>query len=173
MQLSTSITNKIKGCIYGQAIGDALGLGCEFMSQEEVRKYYPNTLTRYDQIIRDRQWSMWKEGEWTDDTDMMICIARTRLNNHFNVEKTAENFKEWFNHSPRGIGRHTYNILAIGDYLKALFKVSELFWNLSRQKNAANGALMRTSVLATSPYVDEEEITDICRLTHYDPRCVG
>lgn len=32
---------------------------------------------------------------------------------------------------------------------------------------------MRTSIVATSPNVEEDEISNICRLTHPDMRCVG
>lgn len=35
---------KMFGCLYGQAIGDALGLGSEFLSKDDVEKYYPNGL---------------------------------------------------------------------------------------------------------------------------------
>ena len=67
--------DKVCGVIFGQAIGDALGLGTEFMSYNEVLKYYPQKLTSYNQILQDRHRIRWKAGEWTDDTDMMLCIA--------------------------------------------------------------------------------------------------
>lgn len=37
-----SLKNKMLGCLYGQAIGDALGLGSEFMNKDEVNKNYPD-----------------------------------------------------------------------------------------------------------------------------------
>lgn len=94
MAISDIIKDRIKGCIYGQAIGDALGLGTEFMSQDKVKKYYPNGLEYYSQIIQDAHRKRWKKGSWTDDTDMMICIAKARKNNHFDLNEIACNFKD-------------------------------------------------------------------------------
>ena len=93
MVLSDITKDRIKGCIYGQAIGDALGLGTEFMSQAEVKESYPNGLERYDQIIQDSHRCRWKQGSWTDDTDMMICIAKARQNNHFDLNKVHPTFR--------------------------------------------------------------------------------
>lgn len=42
-----TIKNRMLGCLYGHAIGDALGLGSEFMSKDEVSKNYPGGLKSY------------------------------------------------------------------------------------------------------------------------------
>ncbi len=50
---------------------------------------------------------------------------------------------------------------------------SRLWWELSRRQSAANGALMRTSIVGLVQNNFIEQTEDICRLTHYDPRCIG
>ena len=51
--MKDSVKDKIVGCLYGQAVGDALGLGTEFMSKDEVKRNYPNGLSEYSQIVQD------------------------------------------------------------------------------------------------------------------------
>ena len=74
--MKDSIKDKIAGCLYGQAVGDALGLGTEFMSKAEVKRNYPDGLSEYSQIVQDYHRKRWDKGDWTDDTDMMLCIAK-------------------------------------------------------------------------------------------------
>lgn len=168
-----TIENKMLGCLYGQAIGDALGLGSEFMSKDEVNKNYPDGLKHYSQIIQDAHRRRWAKGAWTDDTDMMLCILGGFENGRFNIHNVASNFKDWFNGTPMGIGSHTYKVLCMGDYVEKPEMCSKLWWNLSRQQSAANGALMRTSVVGLAPCNVIEQAEAISKLTHYDPRCVG
>lgn len=171
--MNKSIKDKMSGCLYGQAISDALGLGSEFMNKDEVSKNYPGGLKNYDQIIQDDHRRRWAKGAWTDDTDMMLCILEGFENGLFNIHRVASNFKDWFNGTPMGIGSHTYKVLCLGDYVEQPEMCSKLWWDLSRQQSAANGALMRTSVVGLAKNEIEEEAEAICKLTHYDPRCVG
>lgn len=167
------INDKMLGCLYGQAIGDALGLGSEFMSKDEVIKNYPGGLRNYDQIIQDAHRRRWAKGAWTDDTDMMLCILNGFENGAFNLHRVASNFKYWFNGTPMGIGSHTYKVLCMADYVEQPELCSKLWWGLSRKQSAANGAFMRTSVVGLAKTDIENQSEAICKLTHYDPRCVG
>ncbi|MDO4159312.1 MAG: ADP-ribosylglycohydrolase family protein [Prevotellaceae bacterium] len=168
------ILDKIKGTIYGQAIGDALGLGTEGMTDEDMAWKYPNGITYYSDIFQDRHRKRWKKGDWTDDTDMMLCIANAVIKDQgVNLTSIAKNFKDWADGDPMGIGNTTYKVLGVGDYIEKPFEASKKIWEMSHCNLAANGGLMRTSIVGIFPKAVETCAANICRLTHYDPRCVG
>lgn len=168
------LADKIKGAIYGQAIGDALGLGTEFMDDSCMRLAYPNGFSHYDEIFQDDHRSRWRKGEWTDDTDMMLCIANAIIKDKgVNMTTIANNFKAWASGVPMGIGAQTYKVLMVGNYVEHPIEVSKLVWEMSGKKSAPNGGVMRTSVVGLLPKDVEQNAVDICQLTHYDPRCVG
>lgn len=168
------IYDRFKGCIYGQAIGDALGLGTEGMTDEDMTWKYPHGLQHYSQIYQDRHRKRWKTGDWTDDTDMMLCIAHAVIENKgVNLNNIARHFKMWAEGEPMGIGNNTYKVLSIGDYVDKPLEVSQLVWKMSHFQSAANGGLMRTSVVGLFPKDVKVCAENICKLTHYDPRCVG
>lgn len=168
------INDKIKGVIFGQAVGDALGLGTEFMTKQEVNRFYPNGLTDYVQIIQDYHRKRWMKGDWTDDTEMMLCIANAIIEDKdIKLSTIAQNFKDWFNGNPLGIGSNTFKVLSFKDYTDAPQKAAEIIWKLTGERSAANGAIMRTSIVGLWKDDTERHATEICKLTHYDPRCVG
>lgn len=166
--------DRFRGCLYGQAIGDALGLGTEFMIDEDIAWKYPHGLQHYKQIYQDRHRKRWKIGDWTDDTDMMLCIADAVIENQgVNFRNIAQHFKKWADGIPMGIGEHTYKVLMTRDYTEKPLEVSYMIWKMSNYQSAANGGLMRTSVVGLFPKEVRTCAEQICRLTHYDPRCVG
>lgn len=40
--IDNKIIGRIRGCLYGQAIGDALGFGTEIMSKKDIEVFYPD-----------------------------------------------------------------------------------------------------------------------------------
>lgn len=48
---------------------------------------------------------------------------------------------------------------------------------MSRKQSAANGSIMRTAILGCWNYTNWEQVKanteNVCKLTHFDPRCVG
>ena len=174
MGKDTLLLDKLKGTIYGQAVGDALGLGTEGMTDEDMAWKYPNGISCYSDIFQDRHRKRWKIGDWTDDTDMMLCIADAVIKDKgVNYTSIARNFKEWSDGEPMGIGETTYKVLSFGDYVDRPFDASKMLWEMSHRQSAANGGVMRTSIVGLFPKAVEECAANICRLTHYDPRCVG
>jgi ADP-ribosylglycohydrolase len=166
--------DKMLGVIFGQAVGDALGLGAEFLNKSEVVKYYPNGLNSYEQIIQDRHRKRWHKGAWTDDTDQMLCIAKAIIKDKgINPQSVAKEFYAWLNNRPMGIGQNTIKVLTQPHYVDNPEQAAKLIWERSGKQSAANGALMRTSILGLFGSNLKENAENISKLTHYDPRCIG
>ena len=54
------INDRFLGTIFGQAVGDALGLSTEFMSKQVVVRFYPNGIEDYSQIVQDDHRRRWQ-----------------------------------------------------------------------------------------------------------------
>lgn len=92
-----NLSNKIAGCIYGYAIGDALGLGSELMSKREIKRRYPDGLRNYQMIIRDAHRMPWERGQFTHDTTLVLelieSLAECNGPDHHNY---ARRLKNWY-----------------------------------------------------------------------------
>ena len=63
--------DRIRGALYGVAVGDALGAPLEFMTAEEI-------LAKYGAPVREMVGGGWLSvvpGEVTDDTQMTLAVA--------------------------------------------------------------------------------------------------
>jgi len=168
----------IKGVFYGQAIGDALGLGTEFLDKNQIAEYYPNGLSEYSQIIQDKHRSRWKIGAWTDDTDQFLCICNSIIKSgEVNEIAFAEELYKWFKDVAMGIGHTVYKVVSLPQFTLYPHKAAEFIWKFSKQNSASNGAIMRTSILGTYEFWDYNKVAHntekIAKVTHWDSRCVG
>lgn len=66
------LVDRIVGCIYGAALGDAIGLCTEFLLPDECTFHYTDNEISFDQMIMDRHRSKWEKGDWTDTFDQSV-----------------------------------------------------------------------------------------------------
>ncbi|TXK72433.1 ADP-ribosylglycohydrolase family protein [Paenibacillus sp. N3.4] len=159
--------NKIKGGLYGVAIGDALGGTTEFMSKKEIQQSY-GYLT---EMIGGGVWEL-RPGEVTDDTQMTLCVAEGILENPQDPKHAiGEKFLQWYQSDPKDIGNIIKRVLSTyeGNWFEAAFLA-----DLDLGQSAGNGSLMRCiPVGLIYPHLrDIENISRIqSKMTHYDERC--
>ena len=133
-----TLKERFLGTIFGQAVGDALGLSTEFMSKQEVDRFYPNGIEDYSQIVQDDHRRRWQRGDWTDDTDMMLCILDSFVAcQKVDILDIARRFKEWMMNGGMGIGRHTYCLddeKSMGYTLRTLGAALWAYWHATSYK---------------------------------------
>ncbi|OMJ66732.1 hypothetical protein SteCoe_36325 [Stentor coeruleus] len=176
------LIDKIYGTIFGNAIGDALGLRTEFLTSSEAKRLWADNNWTLIWPYTDRPFPI---GDWTDDTDQMILILMSYLEeNTFNPTTFAKKLIYWKNHGfPElgdsmglGIGQTVFSVLNCRNFINNPFEAASLIWSGSCDL-AANGALMRTSILGIINYTNLTQVIkqtlDIATTTHADPRCVA
>lgn len=171
-------SDKVRGALFGQAVGDALGFGTEFLSREEVTRQYPNGLNSYEQITRYGEIDNWCPGDWTDDTEQMLCILDSILaKKTIDIRDIAARIHHWATIDGMGMGRTVSAVVRTPGFLEDPIAASKKVWQDSGKQGAANGALMRSSVLGLWEFYDqalvEKNAETVSLITHHDPRCVG
>ena len=172
----------VKGVVFGQCIGDALGLATEFMKKDEIKLKYPNVdYFKYSDIVQDYHRTAWKKGDWTDDSDQMLIILKCILENNLTKENFAKKLNDWYHNghpefgdtNSAGIGNTVRWVINEEDFVTNPHKASRMIWETTMCSSASNGAVMRTSIIGILDSVDEvvEKSVEICKCTHYDVKC--
>lgn len=153
------------GCLYGQAIGNALGIISEFKSKSDIQSLYPDGISLYPN----------DNGEWEDDdTNQMLCVLNElKENGRIIPQSLAQRLENWLETDGRGCGYLVYQVIRHREFRANPFQAAYDRWNLANKDAAPNGGIMRTSVIGLLPANVEENAVAACKVTHYDPRCVG
>lgn len=102
MNTNEKRVDKIMGALFGFAIGDAMGASTEFMTAEAIKKQYGQVTD-----IIGGGWLGIEPGKVTDDTQMMLCVARgmmERLTFSGRMAQIARNFVNWLDDGPIDVG---------------------------------------------------------------------
>ena len=197
----------IAGLVFGQCMGDAVGLATEFLRK-------PQALAQYSALLGERTYkhsdrlanfhcARWPIGAFTDDSDQMIMVLQATLDAP-DLRADPHNFlrrlSSWCRHGfvdpgsktlikrAMGIGATVHSVVECDalnrrnafmspDTSKALdaFEAARMVWKKSGGTLAANGAVMRTSILAVPQFWDLPTVfantLAVSKTTHYDPRC--
>ena len=164
--MNLSVKEKIYGAIFGYAIGDALGIGTEFMSVHEIEKFYPDGLSDYSQIVRDAHRAMRKRGEWTNDTEIVLIMLEsvTRLG-YFNYLDIAKKMKEWYDTNPTDLTINLRLVLSQPDFVIQPFESTKAAWERTGTFENTSECLGRV-IFSFLSYYPLETAADLCRLTH-------
>jgi ADP-ribosylglycohydrolase len=160
---------RFQGCLLGLAIGDALGMPVEGMRASAIR----SRVGRMRDFL-DAPWRMLSAGQWTDDTKMMLCHARSIVEaGGADLEDTARKFVEWFKSNDwRGMGGATYESIK---RLMAGVPPSES--GMKGEMAAGNGVAMRIAPIGLFDCLDLEKMREDCRavavITHDNPEAVA
>lgn len=174
------------GCILGQILGDAFGLSTEFMTRQDGLKLYGNHPIPFPNFCRNEHNKRWIPGDWTDDTDQMLLIMDTLTEKlGFDPWYFAKRLVGWLNRgfpecgdsAGMGQGAMTQTVCSHPYFTTVPFLSSADYYWKHPTKAAANGALMRTSIVGCFHPNDAAATSSLaqqfCRVTHWDPRCVA
>lgn len=175
--------DKVRSCIWGGAISDAIGLGTEFMTREQVNNNYKNRPYKYDDIVQDDHRTSWVKSDWSDDTDQSIVLMNTVMSSTDYTTTFAKLLTDWRRNGIKelgdkcggvGLGKPVAWVMNEECFVKDPKRAAKNVWDLSEYTE--NGSIMRQNVLGTMNRSLREVIdasVEFCLTTHADPRVVG
>ena len=170
MRLSSEQADRAGGVLLGQAIGDALGVPYEFGPPIEL-----GTAAMIGGGL-----GPYAPGEWSDDTQMAVCIAQATAAGPFGqttLDAVVAAFVRWAREGASDIGVQTSMVLRQAmDAPENLPAMQAAALDAAADGRAGNGALMRTSIVGLVALDDPERTaqaaSDVARLTHAHHLCV-
>ncbi|CAI6074606.1 ADP-ribosylglycohydrolase family protein [Cohnella sp. JJ-181] len=161
------LAERIRGGLYGVAVGDALGGTTEFMSPLEIRARH-GYLT---EIVGGGVWRL-EPGEVTDDTMMTLCVADGILASPADpMQAIGDRFLQWYASNPKDIGNIIRHVLGTyeGDWFEAARAADR-----DLGQSAGNGSLMRClpAALCYPAWTDASRASRMqSKMTHDDGLC--
>ena len=101
-----TLMDRLLGCAYGQALGDAYGLSTEFEDRHSVAGFYPNRdmLIPFPNYVLTGHSRRWARGDWTDDTDQWILILDSLTEKDGNEKTFAKKLDHWIRRGFQELG---------------------------------------------------------------------
>ncbi len=169
---TVALEHKAIGMLAGVALGDALGMPTEFLTQEDIEKWYgqiKGLVAPHRQHIHHRL----RAGEVTDDTDHTHIIARLLVENgSIEPQQLAASLLAW-SETPR-VRQNRFVGPSTSKTLEALKQ--RLPWDQVPRAGTSVGAAMRVAPIAIV-FSDAEalagQVVASCEATHYTNKAIS
>lgn len=171
MTLTPEQADRASGVLLAHAVGDALGVPYEFA-----------TPPRGEPEMIGGGLGDLAPGEWSDDTQVSVCIARVAatgadLTSTTALDAVAAAFEGWLTGGASDVGIQTRAVLEVASRATGpagiRLAMAAREYTASHPHSAGNGALMRTSIVGLTRLDDREHTAAAARaiaeLTHADP----
>ncbi len=163
------LRNRCVGAIVGFAIGDALGMPAEFLSREQIRRYYGKPISGFIRAHPGHASDFLPEGSHTDNTQTMLATAECLIEcKKMDPARQADALLSWFLNSVPHRTPSTANLRACKH-----LSVGRP-WNKSGVFSSGCSAAMRMTPIGLLFNGSSETLTraaiDACIITHNEPR---
>jgi ADP-ribosyl-[dinitrogen reductase] hydrolase len=163
--------DRAHGALVGLACGDALGAPAEGYTPTVISKRFGGPL----QDMRGGGEFCWRPGQTTDDTGMMLALARSIASvGGYDPEHALEAYVRWWETNPPGIGATVDEVLSsIALEEQSARAAARRYHDRNTGRSAGNGSLMRVTPLGLRYRADSQLLSAAARqdshLTHHDP----
>jgi ADP-ribosylglycohydrolase len=170
--------NKLKGMMYGVALGDAIGAPYEFRKGKGPEKFKNYTGLIDKKISHKNRFQDEKTsalGQITDDTEMSLALANSIINKkRYDKDDVTMAYIKWANSKCPFMGKNTRELFkgikTLSGYQK---RYNEKFSTDQKTWTQSNGCLMRASPLAMLPDKDYVfYVTTDCKISNPHPICI-
>jgi ADP-ribosylglycohydrolase len=168
--------DKIKGLIYGSALGDCYGSRVDGQTKESLMSRYPDGLHE----ILNWKFHNIEPGDWSCETDHLLLLLEvlTENNNKVNIQSYASKIKKWrFNgfsevYDDCGVGiSQLLTLITNNDsYIKDPISYA-IYANKNSVYGQTNGSLVRNGICAFTKMYTANSILQ-SKISHVDQRCL-
>ncbi len=132
----SSLEDRLKGCLFGLACGDAVGTTVEFKRR--------GTFEPMTDMVGGGPFNL-EKGQWTDDTSMALCLAQSLVEkNSFDAQDQIEKYCQWANSGYMSSNGKCFDIgNTVRSALTKFKETGEPFSGATDKYSSGNGSIMR------------------------------
>jgi ADP-ribosyl-[dinitrogen reductase] hydrolase len=166
--MNAETLSRMRGCLAGLAVGDALGTTLEFKP--------PGTFKPLTDLMGGGPFGL-RPGQWTDDTSMALCLADSLLEKGWDPGDQMERYVRWWKTGENSATGRCFDIgntvrAALADYLRS----RDPFQGSADPRSAGNGSLMRLAPIPIrfwrDPAMALQRAAEMSRTTHAARTCL-